>query len=49
MIQAVEGIGKWFRFYNQDRPHQGLAYQTPAAVYAASRAMDKRQRRVASE
>ena len=49
VIQAVEGIGKWFRFYNQDRPHQGLAYQTPATVYAASRAMDKRQRRVASE
>jgi putative transposase len=47
VIEAIEGIGKWFRFYNQDRPHQGLAYQTPAAVYA-SRAVDEREQRVAS-
>jgi putative transposase len=35
VIEAVEGIGRWFRFYNQDRPHQGLANRTPAQVYAS--------------
>jgi len=30
---AVKGLGKYFRFYNHERPHQALAYQTPAAMY----------------
>jgi putative transposase len=29
-------LGRYFRFYNQERPHQALAYQTPATVYAAA-------------
>jgi putative transposase len=29
-------LGRYFRFYNHERPHQSLAYQTPAAVYAAA-------------
>lgn len=33
VIEAVEGIGEWFRFYNHDRPHQGLGNRTPAEVY----------------
>lgn len=26
-------LGRYFRFYNHERPHQSLAYRTPAAVY----------------
>lgn len=29
---ARAGLGSYFRFYNQERPHQGLAYRTPAEV-----------------
>lgn len=32
----IAGLEQYFPFYNQERPHQSLAYQTPAAVYAAS-------------
>jgi putative transposase len=28
-----EGLGRYFPYYNEGRPHQSLAYQTPAAVY----------------
>jgi putative transposase len=28
-----EGLESYFRFYDHERPHQALAYQTPAAVY----------------
>lgn len=31
--QARAGIGNWFRFYNHERPHQSLDYQTPAGLY----------------
>jgi putative transposase len=27
------GIGGFFRFYNNERPHQSLSYRTPAEVY----------------
>jgi putative transposase len=30
-------LGRYFRFYNHERPHQSLAYQTPAMVYAAAK------------
>ncbi len=30
---ARRGIGNWFRFYNQQRPHQSLDYRTPAELY----------------
>ncbi len=29
----VKGLTNYFRFYNHERPHQSLGYQTPAEVY----------------
>ena len=29
----VRGLDNYFTFYNQERPHQSLGYQTPAFVY----------------
>lgn len=31
-----QGLKDYFEFYNHARPHQGLNYQTPAAVYSGS-------------
>ncbi len=31
--EARAGIGNWFRFYNQERPHQSLGNKPPAAVF----------------
>jgi putative transposase len=31
------GLVRFFAFYNHQRPHQGLDYRTPAAVYQARR------------
>ena len=31
--EAQAGIGRYFRFYNQERLHQSLDYRTPAAIY----------------
>jgi len=33
--EARAGIGGYFAFYNERRPHQALGYQTPAAFYRA--------------
>ena len=30
---ARAGIGNYFRFYNTERPHQALGYQTPAETF----------------
>jgi putative transposase len=29
----TQGLGRYFPFYNEERPHQALGYQTPAAIY----------------
>jgi putative transposase len=34
--EARAGIGNWFTFYNTQRPHQALEYQTPMQVYSNS-------------
>jgi len=34
--EAQHGLGHYFPFYNGERPHQALGYQTPAAVYFRS-------------
>jgi putative transposase len=36
VAEAVSGLDRYFRFYNQDRPHQALGYQTPAQVYSVA-------------
>ena len=33
--EARSEIGRYIRFYNAERPHQALGYQTPAEVYYA--------------
>lgn len=33
VIEAREGIQRYFRFYNEERLHQSLAYKTPLALY----------------
>ena len=35
LTEAEAGIAAYLRFYNDHRPHQALAYQTPAQVYFA--------------
>jgi putative transposase len=34
-----QGLGRYFPFYNDERPHQSLDYQTPAEVYGAERSV----------
>jgi putative transposase len=31
--EALQSLGRYFRFYNFDRPHQTLEYNTPADLY----------------
>jgi putative transposase len=33
VADAVSGLGRYWRFYNDERLHQSLAYKTPASVY----------------
>ena len=32
-IEARRELGGYFRFYNDQRPHQALGYRTPAEVF----------------
>lgn len=34
---SIEGLSRYFVFYNTDRPHQALGYQTPEEVYFKTR------------
>ncbi len=36
VMQLVTGLDGYFRFYNHERPHQSLSYQTPKAVHIAA-------------
>jgi len=33
VMEAIQGLSAYFEFYNRERLHQSLNYQTPAAVY----------------
>jgi putative transposase len=35
---ARAALGRYFQFYNHERPHQALGYRTPADVYAGAKA-----------
>ena len=37
-VSLWEGLNGYFRFYNQERPHQSLSYKTPANCYYANAA-----------
>ena len=32
--EARRGLGAYFRFYNDQRPHQALGYRTPGEVFS---------------
>jgi hypothetical protein len=36
MRQELIEIGKYFHFYNTERPHQTLGYKTPAEVFSSN-------------
>jgi putative transposase len=40
--EARRRIGKYFQFFNRERPHQAHGYQTPADVYEESRILHRR-------
>jgi putative transposase len=33
LVEARDGIGGYFRFFNDERPHSSLGHQTPASFY----------------
>lgn len=37
-VQLYEGLNKYFLFYNQQRPHQSLGYETPEVQYLKKKA-----------
>lgn len=37
VADAVQGLRRYFRCYNEERLHQALGYRTPASVYDAAR------------
>jgi putative transposase len=39
LVEARAGIGRYFDYYNLERDHQALGYQTPDAFYRSMRAM----------
>lgn len=39
-LALVAGLASYFDFYNHDRPHQSLGYQTPAEVYGIGHALN---------
>ena len=36
-VDARRELGAYFRFYNDQRPHQALGYRTPAEVFHEAR------------
>ena len=42
-VEARQGLKAYFRFYNEQRPHQALDYRTPAEVYFAGHSAGPRE------
>jgi len=38
--EARQGLGRYFEFYDHERPHQALGYRTPAEVYFGTHSTD---------
>jgi putative transposase len=41
LTETRHGLSSYFAMYNTQRPHQGLAYRTPDAVYFGLPAMQQ--------
>jgi putative transposase len=35
VAELESGLAAYFRFYDEERPHQSLGYRTPGEVYRA--------------
>ncbi len=44
VVELLQGLTEYFKFYNNERPHQGLGYRTPAAVYQANPVIERASR-----
>ena len=44
VIELLQGLTDYFEFYNHKRPHQGLGYRTPVAVYQAKSVIKRASR-----
>jgi putative transposase len=42
-VEARRELRRYFRFYNEERPHQALGYRTPAEVYFAGHSAGSRE------
>ncbi len=43
VAEARGGIGRYFAFFNEERPHQSLSYRMPMEVYRASLTQERRR------
>ena len=43
VLELANGLDHYFGFYNYERPHQALAYQTPAQIYRSELATLQRR------
>ena len=37
--ETAKAVGAYFRFYNDQRPHQALGYRTPGEVFSEATAL----------
>ncbi len=47
--EARRELGEYFRFYNNQRPHQALAYRTPAEVFYGKPVVEELKERRCSD
>ena len=40
--EARKSIEEYFRFYNNERPHQNLGYKTPYEIYSENKAINNK-------